>query len=49
MQLYDEGYEVYLGCRRGSKNSQPNTIKDPSTYWDVSTEDYGADVNAMVA
>ena len=49
MQLYDAGYEVYLGCRRGSKNSQPDPITTPSTYWDVNTIDYGTnDIPAMV-
>ena len=49
LQLYDAGYEVYLGCRRGSTNSRPDTITTPATYWDVSTIDYGTtDIPAMV-
>ena len=46
-QLFDAGYDVFLGCSRGSKYSQPDTI--PADYWDSTcTSDKAADVQAMV-
>ena len=46
-QLFDDGFDVFLGCRRGSKYSQPDPITDPEAYWNFSTEDLGDDIQAM--
>ena len=48
-QLAAEGYSVYLGCKRGTKYSQPDTIADPETYWDFNTQTVGEnDIPAIV-
>lgn len=47
-QLFDAGYDVFLGCSRGSKYSQPDTID--AAYWDTTcTSDKAADVKLMAA
>ena len=48
-QLAKKGHSVYLGCKRGTKYSQPDTIADPATYWGFNTQTVGEnDLPALV-
>lgn len=51
-QLFDAGYDVWLGCARGTIFSDKHETleNDSEEYWDFNTETIGnQDVPAMVA
>lgn len=57
IDLYDSGYDVYLGCRRGTTYSRENATNDPDgtsadakIYWDFDTQDIGdEDIRYMIS
>ena len=53
VQLFQAGYDVWLGNNRGTRHSRKHTFIDPdkqaSWYWDFSHDEFGTkDIPAMV-
>ena len=53
MQLFKEGFDVWLGNNRGTRNSRKHTIydadRDAELYWDFTLEEYAmSDISAML-
>ena len=47
--LLTDLWAVYVGCKRGTKYSRPDTIDDPETFWDFDTKTVAEnDITSMV-